>query len=64
MTHEGLHLHGGSIRFCGPFVGTDQALRLGQRRWAMSATEVITLGVAGGLLLYLTFALLKPEWFA
>lgn len=30
----------------------------------MSATEVITLGVAGGLLLYLTFALLKPEWFA
>ncbi len=31
---------------------------------AMSATELIALLLAAGLLAYLTVALLKPEWFA
>lgn len=30
----------------------------------MSATELVGLLVAAGLLVYLTVALLKPEWFA
>jgi K+-transporting ATPase KdpF subunit len=30
----------------------------------MSGTELVALVVALGLLVYLTFALLKPEWFA
>ena len=30
----------------------------------MSGTEVTALLLAAGLLIYLIFALLKPEWFA
>jgi len=30
----------------------------------MSGTEIVGLGLAIGLLVYLTVALLKPEWFA
>jgi len=30
----------------------------------MSAAEVVALLAAGGLLVYLAVALLKPEWFA
>lgn len=30
----------------------------------MSGIELIGLGVAAGLLVYLTLALLKPEWFS
>ena len=30
----------------------------------MSGTELVALLLAAGLLIYLIFALLKPEWFA
>jgi K+-transporting ATPase KdpF subunit len=30
----------------------------------MSGTELVALLLAAGLLIYLVFALLKPEWFA
>jgi len=30
----------------------------------MSGAELVALVVAAGLLIYLTLALLKPEWFA
>ena len=29
----------------------------------MSGTELIALAISAGLLVYLVFALLKPEWF-
>jgi len=30
----------------------------------MSGVEIVALAVSAGLLVYLTLALLKPEWFA
>ena len=30
----------------------------------MSGVEIVALAVSAGLLIYLTLALLKPEWFA
>jgi K+-transporting ATPase KdpF subunit len=37
---------------------------IGSRENAMGIIELVGLVIAAGLLIYLTFALLKPEWFA
>jgi K+-transporting ATPase KdpF subunit len=45
-------------------VGPGRALRPVDGRRTMTGTELIALLVAAALLVYLVFALLKPEWFA
>jgi len=48
----------------GPDLGFADSLRSAHGRTAMNGTEIIGLVLAVGLLVYLTLALLKPEWFA
>jgi K+-transporting ATPase KdpF subunit len=52
------------ITFEHSFIWADPILRLANWRESMSTTELVALVISAALLVYLSAALLKPEWFS